>query len=87
MLYSWVIEKITPILSIFSLRIIAEQIEAYKQLISEMITACAGFGGFLPTNKNGMIGTVDYVDIDPQKEEMKLTPLSKTNCYQCFGSL
>lgn len=80
MLYSWVIEKITPILSIFSLRIIAEQIEAYKQLISEMITACAGFGGFLPTNKNGMIGTVDYVDIDPQKEEMKLTPLSKTNC-------
>lgn len=80
MLYSWVIEKLTPLLTLFSLRIIAEQIEAYRKLITDMITACSGFGSFKRKNKNGAIDVVDYVDIEPQAEEMKLTPISKTNC-------
>ena len=82
LLYSWVIEKLTPLLTLFSLRLIAEQIETYRQLISDMITACAGFKGFSiqRKHKNGEIDVVDYVDIDPQIEETKLTPVSKTNC-------
>ena len=80
MLYSWVIEKLTPILTIFTLRVIGEQIEAYKKLIIDMLTACAGFSGFtLPSNNSG-IGNVDYVDIDAAKEEIKQTAISKTNC-------
>lgn len=80
MLYSWVIEKLTPMLTIFSLRVIAEQIEAYRQLITDMITACANFKGFGNKSKNGMLDVVEYVDIDPQKENLKQTPISKTNC-------
>jgi hypothetical protein len=80
MLYSWVIEKLTPMLIIFSLRVIAEQIEAYRQLITDMITACANFKGFSNKSKNGMLDVVEYVDIDPQKEKLKQTPISKTNC-------
>lgn len=80
MLYSWVIEKLTPILTIFTLRVIGEQIEAYKKLIIDMLTACAGFSGFtLPSNNRG-IGNVEYVDIDAAKEEIKQTAISKTNC-------
>jgi hypothetical protein len=80
MLYSWVIEKLTPMLTIFSLRVIAEQIEAYRQLITDMITACANFKGFSNKSKNSMLDVVEYVDIDPQKEKLKQTPISKTNC-------
>jgi hypothetical protein len=80
MLYSWVIEKLTPMLTIFSLRIIAEQIEAYRKLLTDMITACSGFKGFNRKSKNGMLDTVEYVDIDPEKEKLKQTPISKTNC-------
>lgn len=80
MLYSWVIEKLTPMLTIFSLRIIAEQIEAYRKLLTDMITACAGFKGFNKKIKNGMLDTVEYVDIDPEKEKLKQTSISKTNC-------
>lgn len=80
MLYSWVIEKLTPLLTLFSLRIIAEQIEAYRKLITDMITACIGFKGFGFKKTYEGIDYVDYVDIKPQEEEMKLTPISKTNC-------
>jgi hypothetical protein len=63
-----------------------EQIEMYRQLIMDMITACSGFNlGNLGINfnKNGyndMLDNVDYVDIDPKLEELKQTPISKTNC-------
>lgn len=80
MLYSWVIEKLTPILTIFTLRVIGEQIEAYKKLITDMLTACAGFSGFTLLSNNSGIGNVDYVDIDAAKEEIKQTAISKTNC-------
>lgn len=86
MLYSWVIEKLTPLLTLFTLRTIMEQIEMYRQLIMDMITACSGFNlGNLGINfnKNGyndMLDNVDYVDIDPKLEELKQTPISKTNC-------
>ena len=88
MLYSWVIEKLTPILTLFTLRIIAEQIETYKKLIMDMLTACANFSGFSSlfngynggNGTNNVIGQVDYVDIDPAKEAMKQTPISNTNC-------
>lgn len=88
MLFSWVIEKLTPLLTLFTLRVIMEQIEMYRQLIMDMITACIGFNGsnlgfdFANKNRNngGNIDVVDYVDIDPKLEALKQTPISKTNC-------
>ena len=83
MLYTWVIEKLTPLLTLFSLRVIMEQIEMYRQLIMDMITACSGsFSfGFGNINKKRVgIDSIDYVDIDPQLEQLKQTSNSKTNC-------
>ena len=77
MLYEWVIEKLTPILTLASLRLIMEQIDLYKQLIENMITACT-FSGF--KRISSPIDNVDYVDIDPEIEKTKQTPISKTNC-------
>lgn len=81
MIYSWVIEKLLPLLTIFSLRIIMEQLESYKKLITELITACAGVS--LPSmgGKGGsQIDQVDYVDINPELEKLKQTPVSNSNC-------
>lgn len=68
MLYEWVIEKLTPILTLASLRLIMEQIDLYKQLIENMITACT-FSGF--NRISSPIDNVDYVDIDPEIEKNK----------------
>ena len=90
MLYSWVIEKLTPMLTVFTLRIVMEQLEAYRKLIADMLTACVGAfrGGnginFNGNNGNGLSGSgldqVNYVDIDPEFEKLKQTPISNTNC-------
>ena len=87
MLYSWVIEKVTPMLTLFTLRTIMEQIEMYRQLFMEMVTASASvnwdglginWGG---KSKDGSgLDDVQYVDINPKLEELKQTPISKTNC-------
>ena len=80
-LYSWVIEKLTPLLTLFTLRLVMEQLEAYKKLIEEMLTACIGAykgGGLNFSDNNGSgIDQVNYVDIDP---EIKQTPVSNKNC-------
>lgn len=84
MLYSWVIEKLTPLLTLFSLRIVMEQLEAYKKLVQDMLIACMGaykqlnFGG--NKRKGSGIDEVNYVDIDPELEKIKQTPVSNTNC-------
>lgn len=87
MLYSWVIDKLTPLLTLFSLRLVMEQLEAYRKLIEDMLTACIGaynslnFGGNKTNGINGnRIDQVDYVDIDPELEKLKQTPISNTNC-------
>ena len=78
MLYSWVIDKLIPLLTIFSLRVIMEQLEYYKQLINDMIISCMGVK--LPFSGNSGIGNVDYVDINPELEKLKQTAVSNTNC-------
>lgn len=80
MLYSWVIEKLIPLLSIFTLRVIMEQLEAYKKLIMDIITSCAGITLPLISGKGGALNQADYVDIDPELEKIKQTPISNTNC-------
>lgn len=85
MLYSWVLEKLTPLLTLFTLRLLMEQIEMYRQLINDLLTACS-FGGsnggsFGFNNKKRVgIDVVDYVDIDPELEKLKQTAISNTNC-------
>lgn len=76
MLYSWVIEKLIPLLTLFTLRLLMEQIEMYRKLIMDMITACS----FKIERKGNLLDVVEYVDIDPKLEELKQTALSKTNC-------
>ena len=82
MLYSWVIEKLTPILTLFTLRLVMEQLEAYRKLIEDMLIAC--IGAYKRLGGNGIGGNgidqVDYVDIDPELEKLKQTPISNTNC-------
>lgn len=83
MLYSWVLEKLTPLLTLFTLRLLMEQIEMYKQLIEDLLTACSFSGFSLDFNRNKKrvgIDNVDYADIDPELEKMKQTAISKTNC-------
>ena len=90
MLYSWVIEKLTPMLTLFTLRVVMEQLEAYRKLIADMLTACVGaFRGGNGINFNGNNGKrlsgsgldqANYVDIDPEYEKLKQTPISNTNC-------
>ena len=83
MLYSWVLEKLTPLLTLFTLRLLMEQIEMYKQLVEDMLTACSFSGLSLDFNLNKKrvgIDNVDYTDIDPELEKMKQTAISKTNC-------
>ena len=78
MIYSFIIEKITPLLTIFSLRLVLEQIEAYRELILNLMEA------LLKIRINGNNGTqiddVRYADIDPLLEEQKKTPISQNNC-------
>lgn len=77
MLYSFVIEKLIPLLSAFSLRLVLEQLESYRRLMEEMLTACSNCRfSFANTG----IDNVDYVDIDPKLEELKQTPISNSNC-------
>ena len=82
MLYSWVIEKLTPILTLFTLRLVMEQLEAYRKLIEDMLIAC--IGAYKRLGGNGIGGNgidqVNYVDIDPELEKLKQTPISNTNC-------
>lgn len=83
MLYSWVLEKLTPLLTLFTLRLLMEQIEMYRQLIEDLLTACSFSGFSLGFNRNKKrvgIDNVDYADIDPELEKMKQTAISKTNC-------
>lgn len=83
MLYSWVIEKLTPLLTLFSLRLIMEQLEAYRKLIEDMLIACIGSYKYLRGNKNkstSALAQADYVEIDPELEKLKQTPISNTNC-------
>ena len=83
MLYSWVLEKLTPLLTLFTLRLLMEQIEMYKQLVEDLLTACSFSGFSLDFNRNKKrvgIDNVDYADIDPELEKMKQTAISKTNC-------
>jgi hypothetical protein len=82
-LYSWVIEKLTPLLTMFTLRVLMEQIEMYRSLISDLLTACSigGFDfGFNRNKRRVGIDNVDYVDIDPELEKLKQTSISTTNC-------
>ena len=80
MLFSWVIEKLTPLLTIFTLRLVMEQLEAYRKLIEDMLTACTGFN-FGDNGKNSTpLSQNIQVDIDPKLEKLKQTPISNTNC-------
>lgn len=76
-LYTFVIEKLIPLLTIYNLRILLEQLDMYRQLIEGMITACS-----FDFNKNKKYGidNVDYVDIDPSLEKLKQTNISNTIC-------
>ena len=85
MLYTWVIEKLTPLLTMFMLRTLMEQIEMYRLLITDLITSCAfgSLNGNLNFNNNKRrvgIDNVDYVDIDPVLEQQKQTSVSTSNC-------
>ena len=80
MLFSWVIEKLTPLLTIFTLRLVMEQLEAYRKLIEDMLTACIGFN-FGDNGKNSTpLSQNIQADIDPELEKLKQTPISNTNC-------
>ena len=57
-----------------------EQLEAYKKLIMDIITSCAGITLPLISGKGGALNQADYVDIDPELEKIKQTPISNTNC-------
>ena len=61
MLYNFVITKLTPILTVFSLKLMMEQLEYYRVLISDMINACVGAAN--RNNVNSPFNQVDYVDI------------------------
>ena len=61
MLYNFVISKLTPILTAFSLKLMMEQLEYYRLLITDMINACVG--AYNRTNLNSPFNQVDYVDI------------------------
>lgn len=78
LIYSFVIEKLTPLLTLFSLRLVLEQLEAYRELLTNLIEA------LLKIRINGNNGTqideVRYVDIDPQMEKQKQTPINTNNC-------
>jgi hypothetical protein len=63
MLYNFVITKLTPILVLFSLKLMMEQLEYYRLLISDMISACVGVGMANRANINSPLNQVDYVDI------------------------
>ena len=77
LLYTWVIEALTPILSMFTLKVLYEQVEMYRVLIANMIEACSlTFRGSSSTN----INDVRYSDIIPSTEEQKQTSISNTNC-------
>ena len=78
MLFNWVVQKLTPLLTLFSLRIIMEQLNNYRILIQDMITAC--IGAYNRNSLNTPFNQVDYVDIDVMEEELKKTPISNTNC-------
>lgn len=83
MLYSWVIDKLAPLISLFTLRTMMEQLDMYRRLITEMISACASLVPLNLFNYNKkMVGidTVNYVDIDPVQEQLKQTAVSTTNC-------
>ena len=80
-IYSMLIEKLTPLLSLFTLKLLYEQVEMYRQLITSMIEACT-FSGFNFNKQNSKIGDVRYVDIDyqTQDKQIKETTITKTNC-------
>lgn len=61
MLYNFVITKLTPILMMFSLKLMMEQLEYYRLLIGDMISACVG--AMNRANINSPLNQVDYVDI------------------------
>lgn len=65
-IYNFIIKKLTPILIIFSLKLMMEQLEYYRLLITDMINACIGavnLGFGYNTKSNGALNQVDYVDI------------------------
>lgn len=69
-LYNHVIKNLTEILTIFSLKLMMEQLEYYRVLITDMINACIGASnrmriGTLDTPFN----QVDYVDIIGEEKE------------------
>lgn len=83
MLYTWVVEKLSPLLTMFTLRLLMEQIETYRKLITDLLTACMLGGWNFNFNKRRVgIDNVDYVDIDPdpELEKLKQTSISNTNC-------
>lgn len=83
MIYSLLIEYLAPLISMFTLKILFEQIEHYRRLIMNMIESCAGFSGFSLLKKFNMsseIPDVRYADIYPTEEKPKDEAKSKTNC-------
>jgi hypothetical protein len=83
MLYTWVVEKLSPLLTVFTLRLLMEQIEMYRKLVTDLLTACT-IGGlnfnFNSNKKRVGIDDVNYVDINPELEKLKQTSISNTNC-------
>jgi hypothetical protein len=79
LLYTWVIDVLTPLLSMFTLKILFEQIEMYRVLLMNMIEACS-FGSTVFNETASRIGDVRYADILPQNEELKETAITNKNC-------
>lgn len=81
LLYTWVIEKLSPILTEFTLRLTMEQIEMYRNLINDLVNACLINIKFPKKKRKGEgIDEVDYVDIEYNSENIKETPNAKNNC-------
>jgi hypothetical protein len=84
MLYTWVIEKLTPLLTMCTLRTLMEQIEMYRLLITDLMTSCMltpnlyGAGNMFGGKKYSGIDEVNYVDIIP--ETIKQTSETTNNC-------
>lgn len=79
-IYNFIITKLTPILIIFSLKLMMEQLEYYRLLIADMINVCIGavnLGFGYNTKSNGALNQVDYVDIIG--EEITMNNNSTTN--------
>ena len=71
MMMNYVLEKLTPLLSLFASRLLLESLKAYKDLLEDILNKCK-----IPTFKfgNKLIGTIDdvnYADIIPTQVEPK----------------